>query len=42
LFDLSVVLQRFSFSDLFTRPAEFCRKIFKLWQAVAHRQNGQA
>jgi len=39
LFDLSVMLQRFSFSDLFTRSAEFCRK---LWQAVAHRQNGQA
>jgi hypothetical protein len=32
--------QRFSLSDPFARSTEFCRKIFKLWQAVAHGQNG--
>ena len=32
--------QRFSLSGLFARSAKFCRKIFKLWQAVAHRAEG--
>jgi hypothetical protein len=32
--------RRFSLSDLFARSAQFCRKIFKLWQTVAHGQNG--